>query len=45
MRNCFSCGYFMKSTKKGAYITGYCNDLDCEVDPYEPSCSDENYNA
>lgn len=34
--NCHQCGY---------YINGYCNDLDCEVDPDDPICSEKYYNS
>jgi len=34
--NCHHCGY---------YKNGYCNDLDCEVDPDDPICSEEYYNS
>ncbi len=33
---CYHCSY---------YKNGYCNDLDCGVDPNYPICSEENYNA
>ena len=32
--NCHYCGY---------YRNKYCNDLDCEVDPDDPICSEEYY--
>lgn len=34
--NCYHCGYYRK---------GYCNDLDCTVDPDDPICSEEYYNS
>ena len=34
--NCHHCGY---------YRNEYCNDLDCEVDPDDPICSEEYYNS
>lgn len=34
--SCYDCGY---------YKNGYCNDLDTRVDPYDPVCSEENYNS
>ena len=43
-RNCYHCGYFREEDDNGM-IKNYCNDLDCEVDPDEPICSDENYDA
>lgn len=33
---CYHCGY---------YKNGYCNDLDCMVDPDDPECSEEYYNS
>ena len=41
MHNCHHCGYCQKM-KNGSY---YCNDLDVEVDPNEPVCSEEYYNS
>lgn len=40
-RNCFNCGY-CKEKENNSY---YCDDLDCEIDPCEPICSDEYYNS
>jgi len=40
MRNCYHCGYCKE--KEDYY---YCDDLDCEIDPDEPICSDEYYNS
>ena len=34
--SCYHCGY---------YKNGYCNDLDEEVDPNDPVCSEEYYNS
>ena len=41
MHNCHHCGYCQQK-KNGSY---YCNDLDVEVDPNEPECSEEYYNS
>ena len=38
IRNCYNCGYCKENYT-------YCADLDCEVDPNEPICSNENYYA
>ena len=38
MHNCHYCGYYNKKHN-------YCNDLDCEVDPDDPICSEEYYNS
>ena len=42
-RNCYHCGYYTEDTDEGDI--GYCNDLDCEVDPDDPICSDEYYES
>lgn len=38
---CFYCGYYQKLKRSDGSTGDYCNDLDCTVDPYEPSCNDE----
>lgn len=43
-KNCYRCGYHREECS-GEGTRNYCNDLDCYVDPYEPPCSDENYNS
>lgn len=44
MSNCFHCGYCQKEIRDNEEVY-YCNDLDCEIDPYERICSDENYES
>ena len=43
--DCHRCGYFMEEKREDGSIRNYCNDLDCTVDPYEPPCSEENYES
>lgn len=38
MHNCHRCSYYNSKYS-------YCNDLDCEVDPDDPICSEEYYNS
>jgi hypothetical protein len=38
MHNCYSCGYYNSKCH-------YCNDLDVEVDPDDPVCSEEYYTS
>jgi hypothetical protein len=46
MHSCESCGYCQKMKDKQGGEWYYCNDIDCEVDPYDvPPCSEENYNS
>lgn len=45
MRNCYNCGYCEESREADGSLRYYCNDLDCETDPSDPICSEENYYA
>ena len=46
MHRCLSCSYCQRKHDEEGREYFYCNDIDCEVSPYDiPPCSEENYNS
>ena len=37
--SCHSCGYYREEKCSNGRVRPYCNDMDCMVDPYDPSCN------